>query len=94
MALVTLPGQRRVALRGLHEHLADKLHRSKWPQLIVYMDALPKTANQKLIRLRFAERAGLPTLQLAAPPKDCLFEAVSPAPVRSRPVASPFVSAR
>jgi hypothetical protein len=34
----------------------DKLHRSKWPFVLVYSDALPKNAANKILRIRYAER--------------------------------------
>lgn len=54
--IVTVKGRPRVDLLSLHKFLDDKLHRSKWPQCVVYMDALPKNAAGKLLRIRLAER--------------------------------------
>jgi acyl-CoA synthetase (AMP-forming)/AMP-acid ligase II len=50
--IVTRPGQPRVDLPGLHKYLDDKLHRSKWPYVIVYSDGLPKNAANKILRIR------------------------------------------
>ena len=36
--------------------LEDKLHRSKWPFVLVYSDGLPKNAANKILRIRYAER--------------------------------------
>lgn len=44
---------------SLHKFLEHKLHRSKWPQVIVYMNGLPKNATGKILRIKFAERCQL-----------------------------------
>ena len=46
-------------LISLHKYLDNKLHRSKWPQVLVFMNALPKNAAGKVLRIKFAERVGL-----------------------------------
>lgn len=59
-ALIVLKGGcNRPDLVSLHKYLDDKLHRSKWPQVLVFMDALPKNAAGKVLRIKFAERIGL-----------------------------------
>ena len=55
---------------------------SKWPQLIVFMDGLPRGATNKALRTNFAKRCSLPTLQLNTSALDSLFEARKPPPVR------------
>ena len=50
--IVTRPGLPRVDLPTLHQFLEDKLHRSKWPYVIVYSDGLPKNAANKILRIR------------------------------------------
>ena len=42
VVIVTRPGMPRVDLPSLNKYLESRLHRSKWPQTIIYMDALPK----------------------------------------------------
>jgi hypothetical protein len=49
IVVVTPSGTPRIDLVGLQPFLEGKLHRSKWPQAIIYMDALPK--NQVMISL-------------------------------------------
>jgi acyl-CoA synthetase (AMP-forming)/AMP-acid ligase II len=56
--IVTKPGMQRVDLPALHRYLDDKLHRSKWPYVLVYSDALPKNAANKILRIKYAERTG------------------------------------
>ena len=57
--IVTKPGFPRVDLPTLHRYLENKLHRSKWPQVIVYSNGLPKNAAGKALRIKFADRIGL-----------------------------------
>ncbi|RKO85156.1 hypothetical protein BDK51DRAFT_9777, partial [Blyttiomyces helicus] len=42
IVIVSEPDARRVDLLELHKFLSHTLHPSKWPQVIVYMDDLPK----------------------------------------------------
>jgi acyl-CoA synthetase (AMP-forming)/AMP-acid ligase II/acetyltransferase-like isoleucine patch superfamily enzyme/acyl carrier protein len=55
IVLVTPPGKPRVDLRQLQEALKTPLHSTKWPVVVVYMDAAP-TRNGKLCRVGLAER--------------------------------------
>jgi len=57
--LVLKNGSNRPDLISLHKYLENKLHRSKWPQVLVFMNALPKNAAGKVLRIKFAERIGL-----------------------------------
>ena len=57
--IVVKNGSNRPDLISLHKYLDNKLHRSKWPQVLVFMDALPKNAAGKVLRIKFAERIGL-----------------------------------
>lgn len=57
--LVMKSNQPKIDLSTLHSYLENKLHRSKWPQLIVYMDTLPKNATGKVLRIKLAERCGI-----------------------------------
>lgn len=76
--IVTEPGKARVDLPTLHKYLEDKLHRSKWPQLIVYMEALPKNAAGKVLRIRLAERLKLKDIDEDSSPLTRIFEAKCP----------------
>lgn len=78
MVLVVRATEKRPDVRSLHRHLEERLHRSKFPQLIVYMDALPKTATNKLVRANFAQRANLPELTRDTLPTECQFEGTCP----------------
>lgn len=60
VVLVTPPGKPRVDLKGLQEALKSSLHQAKWPSVVIYMDGLPKR-NNKVLRIRLAERMSLPT---------------------------------
>ncbi len=55
-------------LPNLHKYLDGKLHRSKWPQVIVFMDALPKNVTGKILRIKFAERCKMPPVDEEASP--------------------------
>ncbi|KUI70196.1 Putative peroxisomal-coenzyme A synthetase [Cytospora mali] len=48
-------------LKMLHSSLKSSLQQAKWPAFIIYMDDLPKN-NNKVLRIRLAERLSLPTL--------------------------------
>ncbi|KAF3771381.1 hypothetical protein M406DRAFT_33731 [Cryphonectria parasitica EP155] len=61
VALVTPSGVPRPDLRLLHSSLKTSLQQVKWPALIVYMSDLPKK-NNKILRIKLAERLSLPQL--------------------------------
>ena len=52
----------RIDLPQLHEYLTNHLQRSKWPQVLVYMDNLPKNNTNKILRIKLAERMNLPEI--------------------------------
>jgi acyl-coenzyme A synthetase/AMP-(fatty) acid ligase/carbonic anhydrase/acetyltransferase-like protein (isoleucine patch superfamily) len=64
IVLVTDPTQpRKLDLATLQSHVSEKLAAPEWPQCIVYMDGgLPKSHTNKLLRVKLAERLGLPEL--------------------------------
>jgi aryl carrier-like protein len=74
VVVVTQKGKPRVDLPTLQTYLEGKLHRSKWPQVIVYSDSLPKNATGKILRIRFAERTRMKPVDEEAPPHTRLFE--------------------
>jgi len=90
IVLVTPAGSPRIDLRQLHEGIKRGLHRSKWPVVILYMDALPKNSNNKVVRLKLGERLGFDTtivgdeMNLA----QRHFEAVCPSP--DTPLSEPI----
>jgi hypothetical protein len=45
VVLVSRGGYPRLDLASLHQFLENRLHRSKWPMLIVYCDGLPKNSG-------------------------------------------------
>ena len=77
--IVTQKGQPRVDLPTLHAYLESRLHRSKWPQVLVYSDSLPKNATGKVLRIKFAERTQMKAVDEEAPPHTRLFEMECPA---------------
>ncbi|KKA26603.1 hypothetical protein TD95_003413 [Thielaviopsis punctulata] len=66
VVLVTPPGQKRVDLKVLQSAVGNALHSAKWPFMIVYMNALPKS-NNKIMRIKMAQRLSLPTINDATP---------------------------
>lgn len=76
--IVTRPGSPRIDLPTLHAYLDSRLHRSKWPQIIVFSDALPKNAAGKTLRIRYAERIGLGNVDEESSPLSRLYEAPCP----------------
>ncbi|KAI9209506.1 AMP-dependent synthetase and ligase [Polychytrium aggregatum] len=68
----------RVDLVQLQSFVSKSLHPSKWPQLIVYMDALPKNQNNKPLRINLAKRCGIPEQTDQVPMTRRLWDAVCP----------------
>lgn len=79
VVLVTPIDKPRPDLRQLHKSLRSSLNQSKWPVLIVYMNALPKK-NNKLFRIRLAERLSIEPLTDNVKLADRHFEATCPPP--------------
>ena len=65
-------------LVNIQKYLKDRLHWSKVPQVIIYMDALPKNANGKTLRINIAERTGLGNVDEESSQLTRLFEAKCP----------------
>jgi acyl carrier protein len=59
VVIVPHPGENRISLPSLLALLASSLHPSKWPALVVYMDALPVNAAGKPLRIGLSGRFGL-----------------------------------
>ncbi|KAG7368376.1 AMP-binding enzyme [Nitzschia inconspicua] len=78
IVLVHKPGVRRLDLPTLHEFLQDRLAPAKWPQCIVYMNALPKSHTNKLLRVKLGQRLNLPELNDNMFPVERTFEATCP----------------
>ncbi|KAG8427643.1 putative secondary metabolism biosynthetic enzyme [Metarhizium acridum] len=79
VVLVTPPAKPRVDLKRLQKALRSSLQQAKWPALIVYMDDLPKK-NNKVLRIKFGQRLGLPDLSENIPYLRRHWEAICPAP--------------
>ena len=78
IVLVTPHGKPRVDLKILQEALKSALQQAKWPSVVIYMDGLPKR-NNKVLRIKLAERLSLPTFTDDTPYHDRHWEAVCPA---------------
>lgn len=77
--IVMKPGEKRIDLSVLHRYLDGKLHRSKWPQVIVFSDnGLPKNATGKILRIKFAQRIGLVGIDEESSPYSRLYEIQCP----------------
>ncbi|KAJ5155142.1 hypothetical protein N7492_007945 [Penicillium capsulatum] len=75
--ITTPPGTPRPDIRQLHEALQPIIHQPKWPAIVVYMDRVPKS-NNKIQRIKLAQRLGLETLTPSTPLADRHYEAVCP----------------
>ncbi|KXJ90956.1 hypothetical protein Micbo1qcDRAFT_225819 [Microdochium bolleyi] len=78
VVLVTPSGKLRVDTRLLHDALRASLQQVKLPVLIVHMDDVPKK-NNKVLRIRLAERLGLPCATDETPYIERHWEAKCPA---------------
>ncbi|KAJ3022245.1 hypothetical protein HKX48_006667 [Thoreauomyces humboldtii] len=77
VALVTPNGATRADLRQLQAAVNSSLQQVKWPVVIVYMDDVPKN-NNKVLRIRLAERLGLTEVNDDIPAALRHFEAKCP----------------
>jgi acyl-CoA synthetase (AMP-forming)/AMP-acid ligase II/acetyltransferase-like isoleucine patch superfamily enzyme len=78
IVLVHKPGVRRLDLPTLHTFLQERLAPAKWPQCLVYMNALPKSHTNKLLRVKLGQRLNLPELNDNMFPVQRTFEATCP----------------
>lgn len=69
---------RRLDLPALHSYLQGRLAAQKWPQLLVYMDGIPKSHTNKLLRVKLGERLCLPELHDNMDPIERTFSADCP----------------
>ena len=81
VALVTSSIYPRPDIRDLQSALKSSLHSSKWPVVVIYMDALP-TSNNKLVRIKLGDRLELKPLTNNMTLPERHFEAICP-PVNS-----------
>ncbi|GKZ00275.1 hypothetical protein MPSEU_000980400 [Mayamaea pseudoterrestris] len=78
VAVVPAPSMPRLSLDELHSFLSDRLENSKWPQCIVFMDDLPKSFTNKVLRLNLAQRLALPHFSDSMSSAEKIFEANCP----------------
>jgi non-ribosomal peptide synthetase component E (peptide arylation enzyme) len=81
VALVCPNGKPRPDTRVLQAALKSSLHSSKWPVIVVYINALP-TSNNKIVRIKFGERLDLQPIIGDTALAEKHFDAVCP-PVNS-----------
>ncbi|MEN0065438.1 MAG: AMP-binding protein [Myxococcota bacterium] len=81
---VIVPQGPRPDLRSLHAFLRERLHPSKWPVVVVYMDALPRNHTNKVVRIGLAKRLGLGAIDERSPLTERMFEATCPPPCADR----------
>lgn len=79
VVLVTPPGAMRADIKTIHQAVKDSLSQVKWPAYVVYMDDLPKN-NNKILRIKLAERLGLKEITDETPLAERHFEAACPPP--------------
>lgn len=77
VVLVCPQGVPRPDLKLLHVSLKSSLQQLKWPTMIVYMDDLPKN-NNKVLRIKLAERLALPQITDETPYLSRHWESVCP----------------
>lgn len=94
VVVVPVPGVPRIGLAQLHELFksSSALHQSKWPFVVVYMDAVPKNGAGKPLRIKLASRLGLRTFSDADSWLDRHFEAVCPGP--NTPLSEPIACSK
>ncbi|KAF2726197.1 acetyl-CoA synthetase-like protein [Polychaeton citri CBS 116435] len=78
IAVVTPPGSKRACLRDIQESLKSSLGKVKIPVLVVYMDGGVPTNNNKVLRIKLADRLGLPEISDSTPQAERYYEAVCP----------------
>jgi acetyltransferase-like isoleucine patch superfamily enzyme len=79
IVIVPQPGIPKLDLPSLHNFLQERLVSAKWPQCLVFIDTLPKSHTNKLLRVNLGQRMKLPTLNDSMFPIERMFEATCPA---------------
>ena len=80
IAVVLCDDESTFTLLELQRFLRNKLSQSKWPQCLIIMDDLPKSHTNKILRVRFGCRLGLPVFTDATPANKRTFRASCPDP--------------
>eukprot|EP01035_Chromulina_nebulosa_P020494 gene20494-26588_t len=78
VVLVMKESKKRIDLLNLHQFIENKLHRSKYPHVIVYMNALPKNHVGKVLRINFSKRCGMSNISEDGSQFERLFDAICP----------------
>lgn len=79
LVMVPYPNKPRLDLPALHKYLGEgRLAAPKWPQCVVYMDSLPKSHTNKVLRVKLGQRLSLPELHDSMLPIERTFKARCP----------------
>ncbi|KAG8630866.1 hypothetical protein KVT40_000006 [Elsinoe batatas] len=79
LVIVTPVGARKVCIKTVQDAVKESLSQVKWPQVLVFMDDLPKN-NNKILRIKLAQRMNMPDLSDDVLLADRHFHAVCPPP--------------
>mmetsp|Transcript_40920 Transcript_40920/g.98685 ORF Transcript_40920/g.98685 Transcript_40920/m.98685 type:complete len:1679 (-) Transcript_40920:120-5156(-) len=90
IVIVPKPDEPKIDLPTLHDYLQTRLATAKWPHVMVFMDALPKSHTNKLLRVKLGQRLGLPEMNDKMLPVQRTFEA--DCPKQGTPVGTPIAS--
>lgn len=77
-----------VGLTAIHRFVASTLFPAKWPQVIVFMDDVPKGSTGKPIRVKLSNRLGMDELSDSMSKSSRIFQATCP--VQGAPVSQPI----
>ncbi|GAB5593410.1 hypothetical protein Unana1_08310 [Umbelopsis nana] len=91
VVIVPTQGHSRVDLRSLRSFLSKSLHHSKLPQVMVYLDDIPKNAVNKPLRIKLSERLSIPEVKNSESNVNVaqrLYEGICPA--KGAPLAEPI----
>lgn len=90
LAIATPEGAQRPCLRGILEAVKSSLSQVKVPVLLVYMDGGVPTNNNKVLRIKLADRLNLPEISDHTACAGRYFEATCPPP--NTPLSTPIPS--
>ncbi|KAI7233143.1 acetyl-CoA synthetase-like protein [Hortaea werneckii] len=88
VAVVTSEGAQRSCLRDIQESVAPLLSSVKIPVLVVFMDQGLPTNNNKVLRIKLADRLGLPEISDQTPHSQRHYQAITPPP--NTPLQTPI----
>lgn len=80
LAIAIPEGAQRPCLRGIQEAVKPSLSQVKVPVLLVYMEGGVPTNNNKVLRIKLADRLDLPEISDHTAPAGRYFEAICPPP--------------